>query len=228
MYGVELAHTDIDTSLTGLSIGITATGSAIGEKAVTVSGSREHEIICVSGNLGAAYLGLEVLERERKLYESDPEIRPDLGDNTYILSRQLMPMVKASLPEKLLLQEALPSSMTLIEDGLASELITLCRSSKVGCRLYSDRLPLAEETARAAQELEIDPLVPMLNGGEDYEFLFTMDARSKQVIEEMEEVTIAGFLTEEKEGMYVEGKDGGLIPLTAPAWHEEKDAGATP
>ena len=133
-----------------------------------------------------------------------------------------MPMVKASLPEKLLLQEVIPSSMTLIEDGLASELITLCRSSGVGCRLYADRLPLADETAKAAKNLEIDPLIPMLNGGEDYEFLFTINAGKKDVLEELGDLSIVGFLTQEKEGLYLEGKDGGLVPLTAPAWHEEK------
>lgn len=214
---------DLETSLTGLHLSLTACGRTFRKKPVGLDAARPTEIICVSGDLGGAYLGLQVLERERKLFESSTGIQPDLGDNTFVLSRQLMPELKHSILVRLLAHKSDPTAMTITKDGLASDLIHLCRASGTGCRIYSNRIPIADQTLEKAEEFQADPLLAALNGGDDFEFLFTMDVKQKDVINEIDALSIIGFLTPEDEGMYLEGREGGLVELKAPAWSEGEE-----
>ncbi|MDP6908747.1 MAG: thiamine-phosphate kinase, partial [Flavobacteriales bacterium] len=174
-YNVDLVGGDTSSSVSGLTISVTAIGEVDEDNIVYRNGAKETDLICVSGDLGAAYLGLQLLEREKKIFEDNPEIQPDLTGHDYVLERQLKPEARADIIDILELEKVKPSAMLDVSDGLSSDLMHICTQSDVGCRVYVDKIPVDHTAVNAAEELNIDPTTCALNGGEDYELLFTVD-----------------------------------------------------
>lgn len=217
-YSVDLIGGDTSSSLTGMMISITALGFARTDKLVYRSGARFNDLICVSGDLGAAYTGLQILERERKIFESDHMIQPELAGYDYILGRQLKPEARRDIIKKLDEMDILPTSMIDISDGLSSDLLHICRQSNVGCRIYQEKIPVSQETAKAAVELNIEPLICALNGGEDYELLFTVALTEADKIAGLPELTIIGHITGQDKGSKLITTEESEIVLHAEGW----------
>jgi thiamine-monophosphate kinase len=217
-YGVDIAGGDTSSSLTGLTISITAIGSVAPGKIVRRSGAKPNDLICVTGDLGAAYMGLQLLERERMIFEKDGVNQPELKGKEYILERQLKPEFPSELPLKLEEASIFPTSMTDITEGLASDLLQICKSSGTGCRVFREKIPVDTETARMAEEFRIDPLIPALNGGEDYELLFTIPLEDFEKIRLIESVRVIGHITSEDYGKYLVSGEGQETELTAQGW----------
>jgi thiamine-monophosphate kinase len=218
-YGVDLVGGDTCSSHKGLFLSISAIGSVPKEKLVYRSGAKENDILCVSGDLGAAYMGLQLLERENKLFREDPTIQPDLTGNDYILQRQLRPQARIDIINYLQTQGIKPTSMIDISDGLSSEAIHLCMNSNVGCEIFPDKIPIANETAKMAEEFQIDPTVCALNGGEDYELLFSLQPADFEKIKSNVSITEIGHFTKREKGMNLIVNDGKKIPLNAQGWN---------
>jgi thiamine-monophosphate kinase len=217
-YGVDLAGGDTTSSLTGLTIGVTAIGSVDRERVVKRSGAGANDLICVSGDLGAAYMGLQLLERERKLFEENKTMQPDLSGYQYIIERQLKPEFPSEVIDQLLDNDILPTAMTDISEGLASDLLQICRQSDKGCRLFPDKIPVDAETERMAQEFGIDPLIPAMNGGEDFEMLFTIPLETFEKIRKIKTVKVIGHITQPDYGCYMVTDEGEEIELEAMGW----------
>lgn len=217
-YSVDLVGGDTSSSLTGMMISITAVGFAKTDKLVYRNGARLNDLICVSGDLGAAYTGLQILERERKIFESDHLIQPELTGYEYILERQLKPEARKDIINKLDEINILPTSMIDISDGLSSDLLHICRQSNVGCRIYQDKIPVSPETAKAANELNLEPLICALNGGEDYELLFTVELSEAEKIAGLREVSVIGHITGQDKGTKLITIEGNEILLHAEGW----------
>jgi len=217
-YGVDLVGGDTAGSMTGLVISITAIGTALKKELALRSGARKHQLICVTGNLGAAFLGLKVLEREKQLHAQDPEFQPELKGYDYILERYLKPEVP--LDALMAMKEAgiKPASMIDVSDGLASELLHICKASSCGCQVYDDRIPIADESVAAAGEFGMEPLVAALHGGEDYEFLFTVPLSDHDRVAGITGISIIGNITDKKGSALLVGQDGKGIPLQAQGW----------
>ena len=219
-YGVDLVGGDTSASLTGLTISITCIGEGEKEKIVYRNGARENDLICVTGNLGSAYMGLQLLERERLVFEGQNEnIQPDFNGKEYILQRQLKPEARKDIIQKLAEKGILPTSMMDISDGLSSELIHICSQSNVGCRVYEDKIPIHLQAAVMAEELNMNIVTAALNGGEDYELLFTCSLDDYDKILTMENVGIVGHITKPELGMNLTGRNGEEIPLKAQGWN---------
>jgi thiamine-monophosphate kinase len=218
-YGVDLVGGDTTSSLTGLTISCTAIGDASEEELVYRSGAGRHDLICVSGDLGGAYLGLQLLERERRLFESDRNIQPVLEGYDYVLERQLKPEARRDIIELFRELGVQPTSMIDISDGLSSELMHLCQQSGKGCKIFSDKIPVHEETRRVSSEFSLEPLIAALNGGEDYELLFTLPVDRFDAVGNRSEVTIIGHMTDAAEGMRLIGPQGQEILLEAQGWN---------
>ena len=221
-YNVDLAGGDLTSSLTGLTISVTAAGSVARDRLVKRSGARPNDLICVTGDLGAAYMGLQILERERRIFEQNKGIEPDLGNNDYVIGRQLKPELPVSLFSELDKAGILPGAMTDVTDGLASDLMQICKASGTGCRIFSKQIPVDYETARLAEEFNIDPLTAALNGGEDFEFLFTVPADDYEKIKVIRDVKVIGHTTASGSGNFIVGADGTEVELTAQGWTGEK------
>lgn len=219
-YNVDLAGGDITSSLTGLTIGVTAVGYAEKEQVVRRNGAKPNDLICVTGNFGASYMGLQVLERERKLFSRDKSIKPDLSGYEYIIERQLKPELPVDVLRKLNETGILPSSMIDVSDGLASDLLHLCKQSATGCRIYYERIPVDTETCKVAEEFKIDPLVTALNGGEDYELLFTVALEKADIVKAIPDIHLIGHMTLPDQGYYLVGKDGNQIEIRAQGWEK--------
>jgi len=219
-YKVDLAGGDITSSLTGLTIGVTGIGKAEKGSIVRRNGAKPNDLICVTGNFGASFMGLQVLERERKIFDQDKSFKPDLSGYEYIIERQLKPELPADLFTRLKDINILPSSMIDVSDGLASDLLHVCRLSKTGCRIYSSKIPLDAETCKAAEEFSIDPLIPALNGGEDYEMLFTVPLENAEKIRSIPDVTLIGHMTTIDQGNYMVSEEGTEIELKAQGWEK--------
>lgn len=219
-YQVDLVGGDTSSSMTGMMISITVLGSALQEKLVYRNGAGINDLICVSGNLGAAYAGLQVLERERRIFESDKGIQPDLSGYDYVLERQLKPEARKDIIDILDKAEILPTSMIDISDGLSSDIMHICKQSKAGCRIYHEKIPIDEETLKTARELNIEPLICALNGGEDYELLFTVPLNKSEVITGMKEISVIGHITGPDWGKKLVTKDGGEVVLKAQGWND--------
>jgi thiamine-monophosphate kinase len=219
-YQVDLVGGDTSSSMTGMIVSVTVLGTVIPEKLVYRSGAALNDLICVSGNLGAAYAGLQVLERERRIFQSDQMIQPDLKGYGYVLERQLKPEARKDVIEMLEEAGILPTSMIDISDGLSSDLFHICKQSKVGCRIYMERIPIAEETAKTARELNIEPVICALNGGEDYELLFTVPLNKSEIIGSIPGISVIGHITGADWGKKMVMKDGSEIVLTAQGWNE--------
>jgi thiamine-monophosphate kinase len=216
-YNVDLVGGDTTSSLSGLTISITAIGEADEDAIVYRNGAKETDLICVSGDLGSAYLGLQLLEREKRIFSENPNVQPDLSGHDYVLERQLKPEPRADIIDILTLEKVRPTSMIDISDGLSSDLMHLCTQSNVGCRIYLDKIPVDHTAALAAEELNLDPTTCALNGGEDYELLFTVDIKDHARIKDNPAVRIIGHMTEKSDG-YNLVSAGQMIELKAQGW----------
>ncbi|MEI7829248.1 MAG: thiamine-phosphate kinase, partial [Prolixibacteraceae bacterium] len=198
-YGVDLVGGDTTSSLTGLTISVTAIGEGIEEELVYRSGAKPTDLLCVTGDLGGAYLGLQLLERENELFRLNPTVQPQLSGYDYILSRQLKPEARTDMREIFNTLLIKPTSMIDISDGLSSEILHLCEESGVGCRLYEERLSFDPQTKKMAEEININPLVAALNGGEDYELLFTISVNEHDKVRNHPDITVIGHMTKKEE-----------------------------
>ncbi len=219
-YKVDLAGGDISSSLTGLTIAVTATGNVEKGRNVLRNGAKANDLICVTGNFGASYMGLQILERERKIYDKDKAFKPDLAGYEYIIKRQLKPEFPENVLMSLTENKIISSSMIDVSDGLASDLLHLCKLSGTGCRIYNGRIPIDAETCKAAEEFNIDPLIPALNGGEDYELLFTVPLEDAEKIKSIPDVTMIGHMTIAGQGCCIVSDDGNEIELRAQGWEK--------
>ncbi len=217
-YGVDLVGGDTSSSVTGLTISITAVGEVDRKRLTYRHGARANDLICVTGDLGAAYLGLQLLEREKRLFEEDPAIKPDLTGYDYVLERQLKPEARRGIIEWFQEKDLTPTSMIDISDGLSSDMLHICKRSGVGCRIYQDKIPVDLSTAKLADEFMIDPMVAVMNGGEDYELLFTFPLNHHETLAGNSNIHIIGHITDAREGNYLVARDGNVIELTAQGW----------
>jgi len=217
-YKVDLVGGDTTSSMSGLIISVTATGMVSRDKITYRNTAGKNDLICVTGDLGAAYAGLQLLERERKIYESDPNLQPDLKEYPYVLERQLKPEARKDIIEELEKSSIVPSSMIDLSDGLSSDLLHLCKQSERGCRIFQDKIPIDKETSELASELNIEPFICALNGGEDYELLFTVPVTVFDQIKLVGDVFIIGHMTDPDEGCKFVTREGNEIVLTAQGW----------
>jgi len=218
-YGVDLVGGDTTSSMTGLTISCTAVGEAEAHLLSYRDGAGNHDLICVSGDLGGAYMGLQLLERERRLFEQYHDIQPVLEGYDYVLERQLKPEARKDIVKLLETLGVKPTSMIDISDGLSSELLHICQASGKGCRIFSDKIPVHPETGRVAREFELEPVIAALNGGEDYELLFTVPVNTFDIIGNRPEFTIIGHMTEVSEGAKMITSSGEAISLEAQGWN---------
>lgn len=217
-YKVDLAGGDMTSSVTGLTIGMTAVGTVEKDRVIRRKGARPNDLICVTGDFGASYMGLQLLERERKLFDKDSSFRPDLGGHEYIVGRQLKPEFPVKVFEALRAEEILPTAMIDVSDGLASDLIHICRLSQTGCRIWYDRIPVDTETALMAEEFGIDPVTAALNGGEDYELLFTAGLPDAEKIRNIPGIKIIGHMTSPDHNYVLVNEAGTEAELKAQGW----------
>ena len=219
-YGVDLVGGDTSASVTGLVISITCLGEADKGAVVRRSGAQPTDLICVSGDLGAAYMGLQLLERENQVAaKSDASFQPDFSGKEYILERQLKPEARRDIVEELRKHGITPTSMMDVSDGLSSELLHICKSSNVGCRVFEDRIPIDYQTAIMAEEFNMNLVMVAMNGGEDYELLFTVPLADNKKIEELKGVRMIGYVTKPELGAAMVTRDGGEIPIRAQGWN---------
>lgn len=222
-YKVDLVGGDTTSSVSGLFISITVIGRALKEEVVYRSTARENDLICVSGDLGGAYMGLLLLEREKQVFKANPNMQPDLEGNDYILERQLKPEPRTDVLEKLRSAGVRPTAMIDISDGLASEIIHITRDSGLGCRIYENKIPIDIVTAEVAAEFRIDPVTAAMNGGEDYELLFTADVNDFDKIKDIQGIHIIGHMTEKAEGEYLISEGGSLYPIEAQGFNHMRE-----
>lgn len=219
VYGVDLVGGDTSASLTGLSISITCIGEGEKGKVVYRNGAHETDLICVSGDLGAAYMGLQLLEREKRIFQGEKDFTPDFSGKEYLLERQLKPEARKDIIEKLREANVLPTAMMDVSDGLSSELLHISKQSHVGCRVYEDRIPIDYQTAVMAEQFNMNLVTAALNGGEDYELLFTVPLTDHEKVSEMEGIKVIGHITKPELGNYLVGRDGGEVELKAQGWN---------
>lgn len=218
-YGLDLVGGDTTSSLKGLIISITAIGSAVKEKLAYRNGAKEGDIVCVTGDLGAAYLGFQILNREKLVHQQNPDIQPDLSKHQYIVSRQLKPEGKQNIIDFFEKYELVPTAMIDISDGLASDMLHITKQSDVGCKIYDANLPISKEVFDQALEFNLDPMTCALNGGEDYELLFTLNPKDEVVIEMSAiDITIIGKITNKTEGSVIVTGSNKEYPLMAQGW----------
>jgi thiamine-monophosphate kinase len=218
-YGVDLIGGDTTSSVTGLTLCLTAIGEGTEDNLVYRSGAGVHDLICVSGDLGGAYMGLQLLERERLLFEKHHNIQPVLTGYDYVVERQLKPEARRDIIALLKELCVRPTAMIDISDGLSSELLHICEHSDKGCRIYSDKIPIHDETQRVAGEFGIEPLIAALNGGEDYELLFTVPVNQFDKVGNRGEIKIIGHITDSSEGFTMINPEGQSVILKAQGWN---------
>ena len=235
---VDIVGGDTTSSLTGLAISITAVGEALPSDIVYRDGAKETDLICVSGNLGASYMGLQLLEREKVVFNQQMKeaqesgnkaeierlqaAQPDFTGREYLLERQLKPEARRDIIETLAKANIHPTSMMDISDGLSSELMHICSQSHVGCRVYEDRIPLDYQTAAMAEEMNMNVTTCALNGGEDYELLFTVPLSDNDAVNQLEDVRVIGYITNESLGKVLICRDGSEFELKAQGWNPLK------
>ena len=219
IYGVDIVGGDTSASLTGLCISITCIGEGEKGKIVTRSGAKDTDLVCVSGDLGAAYMGLQLLEREKSVFKGEKDFTPDFAGKEYLLERQLKPEARKDIIEALDKAGIIPTSMMDVSDGLSSELLHISKESKVGCRIYEDRIPIDYQTASMAEQFNMNLVTAALNGGEDYELLFTVPLTDHEKVSEMKGVRVIGHITRPELGNYLVGRDGGEVELKAQGWN---------
>jgi thiamine-monophosphate kinase len=221
-YGVDLIGGDTTASQKGFMISVTAIGEVAPDKYVKRSTAQKGDLLCVSGDLGAAYVGLLFLEREKKIYLESPGVQPDLEGEAYVVGKLLKPEARKDIIEFLDDAEVRPTSMMDISDGLSSEILHLCKQSQLGCVLYEDKLPIAEPMRNAAFKFEIDPTACALSGGEDYELLFTVSQADYEKLLLSEQISVVGYMTEPEQGAHILTKGGGKHAITAQGWNHYK------
>lgn len=217
-YSVDLVGGDTTSSTSGLVISVTAIGKAKKEDLVYRNGAGVGDLICVSGDLGGAYVGLQLLEREKKIFLENPKIQPDLSNADYILERQLKPEPRKDIIEKLKQVDVKPTAMIDVSDGLSSEVMHLCKQSETGCTLYEDKFPIDPQTYEKAREFNLDPTVCALSGGEDYELLFTIKQSDYEKIRMHVDISIVGHMVAKEEGLHLVDKSGNQVKLQAQGW----------
>jgi thiamine-monophosphate kinase len=217
-YGADLAGGDVTSSLTGMSISCTTLGRGRSSDAVYRNGAGVNDLICVTGDLGAAYMGLQVLERERVMFEKHGTGQPVLEGYDYIIGRQLKPEARKDITGVLREMDVIPTSMTDISGGLSAELIQLCMESRMGCRIYPERIPVHHDTAKAAEEFNIEPVIAALHGGEDYELLFTVKQSDYPKIVACEDIRVIGHIVEDTKGIYMI-TGSGEAEINAAGWN---------
>lgn len=223
LYGVDLVGGDTSASVTGLVISVTCLGEVEKGKAIRRDGAKETDLVCVSGDLGAAYMGLQLLERENRVAkDAEPGFQPDFAGKEYILERQLKPEARLDVVEMLEAAGIRPTSMMDVSDGLSSELLHICKDSNVGCRVYEDKIPIDFQTAMMAEEFNMSPLTAALNGGEDYELLFTVPLVDREKIESLKGVKMIGYVTKPELGACLVSADGQEFPIKAQGWNSLK------
>ncbi len=218
-YNVDLVGGDTSSSAAGLTISVTAIGTVESGKAVYRKGANEHDLICVTGDLGAAYMGLQVLEREKAVFKDSPNTQPDLSGYDYILERQLKPEAKVFLKPLLEKAGVAPTAMIDVSDGLASELLHLAKASACGIQVYEEKLPIDFGTSQAADDFKLAETIVALNGGEDYELLFTISPSDYEQVEIRDELSIIGHITDASAGCNLVGRGGDQIELKAQGWN---------
>ncbi len=219
LYNVDLIGGDTTSSYAGLTISVTAIGRAKKEEIIYRSGAKEFDLLVVTGDLGAAYMGLQVLEREKQVFQANPEIQPDLDGHDYIIERQLKPEARKDILGFLKELDVKPTSMIDISDGLASEILHICKASKVGCHVYDEKIPIDAKTSMTAIDFNMDPATCALNGGEDYELLFTINQKDFEKVQANPNMSIIGHITNENDGTYFIDKNGSAIELRAQGWN---------
>ena len=218
-YGVDLIGGDTSSSQKGFVISVTALGEVTPGKYVQRNGAKEGDLICCSGDLGGAYLGLLFLEREKKIFLENPQIQPDLEGEDYVIGRLLKPEARKDIIDFFEANNLMPTSMMDISDGLSSEILHICEQSGLGCRLYEDKLPIDEDTRKAAFKFEMDPTACALSGGEDYELLFTIPQSEYEKLVLNEQISVIGYMTEAADSAKVFTKGGGIHNITAQGWN---------
>lgn len=223
-HGVDIVGGDTTTSLTGLAISITCIGEAQAEEIVYRSGAKDTDLICVSGNLGAAYMGLQLMEREKRIFESqksNPETaaQPDFSGREYLIERLLKPEARRDIIQRLHEAGIRPTSMMDISDGLSSEAMHICKQSHTGCRIYEERIPIDYQTAVTAEEFNMNVYTAALNGGEDYELLFTVPLTDHEKMEQLDDIKVIGHITRPELGAKLITRDGNEFDLKAQGWN---------
>ena len=217
-YQVDLIGGDTSASQKGFIISVTALGEVAPNKYVKRNTAQKGDLVCVSGDLGAAFLGLTLLEREKKIYLENPNVQPDLESEDYIVGRFLKPEARRDIVEFLEKNEIVPTAMMDVSDGVSSEILHICKQSKTGCKIYEDKLPINEAARQAAFKFGLDPTVCALNGGEDYELIFTMKQSDYDKITLNEEISVIGYITDADEGCKFLSKGGNEFDITAQGW----------
>jgi thiamine-monophosphate kinase len=218
-YNVDLVGGDTTSTTKGFVISVTAIGEIAPGKIVKRSGAKTGDLLCVSGYLGGAFLGLTILEREKKIYLENPGVQPDLEEQQFIVGKMLKPEARKDIIEFFEQQDILPTAMMDVSDGLSSEILHICKQSNVGCKLYEAKIPVHDEAKQFAYKLELDPTACALSGGEDYELLFTISQSDHDKIVLNEEISVIGYITDLEEGVHIVTKGGNTHKLTAQGWN---------
>lgn len=221
LYGVDLVNLEMTSSYTGLSIAVTCIGSVVEGEALRRGTAQKNDLICVTGNVGAAYMGLQLLIREKVAFDGTEDFQPKFEGREYILQRQMKPIARLDVLRQLQADGVRPNAMTNVTDGLASDLIQICQASGVGARIYEQRLPIDHETVGMAEEFGLAPSLVAMNGGEDYELLFTVPLGLKDMVEAIEDVRQIGFVTDEADGIRLVSSGGSETTITAQGFSKE-------
>lgn len=221
-YGVDLVGGDTTASVAGLFLSVTVLGEAEPDKVVYRNTAKENDLVCVSGDLGGAYMGLLILQREKEVYKANPHMQPELEGNDYVLERQLKPEARVDIIEKLREAGVLPTSMIDISDGLASEVLHLAKDSGLGCRIFEEKIPVDVVTAEIATEFQMDTTTAAMNGGEDYELLFTINVNDFDKVKAIKGISIIGHMTSKDEGEYLVSSGGSMYPIQAQGFEHMK------
>ena len=218
-HGVDLVGGDTSSSQKGFVISVTAIGEVAPDTFVKRSTAGVGDLICVSGDLGGAFLGLTLMEREKKIYLENPGVQPDLENESYIVGRLLKPEARKEIIAFFAENNIVPTAMMDVSDGISSDVLHLCKQSVVGCRIYEEKLPISDESRKAAFKFGLDPTVCALNGGEDYELLFTLKQEDHEKITLNEQISVIGYVTEAEEGAIIKTKGGNTHKITAQGWN---------
>ena len=228
IYGVDLVGGDTTTSRQGLVISVTCIGDAPKDKVVYRDGAKDTDLICVSGDLGSAYMGLQLLEREKVASAGQKDFQPEFAGKEYLVERQLKPEARRDIIRELAQAGVVPTAMMDISDGLSSELLHICKQSHTGCRVYEDRIPIDYQTAVMAEELGMNLVTAAMNGGEDYELLFTVPLHMHDTVSRLDGIKVIGHITKEELGCMMVTRDGAELAIRAQGWNPLADAGQAP
>ncbi|WP_221389785.1 thiamine-phosphate kinase [Dyadobacter sp. NIV53] len=217
-FNVDLVGGDTSSSLSGLFISVSVFGKVQKDKIAYRNTAKPHDLLCVTGDLGGAYMGLQLLEREKQVFLADPNMQPDLEGKDYVIQRQLRPEARMDVVYELAEAGVLPTSMIDVSDGLASDLLHICAQSGVGAIVFEDKLPIDDQTYLAGTELNLSPITAAMNGGEDYELLFTVSQQAYDLIKNNPKISVIGYITDKKEEIMLHTQQDSRVPITAQGW----------